>query len=493
MPRSFDRNDSDTPPASANSREAEAGLSQETGNRGADPLKPRSTFLSVGSLLSSFSREGLGADLARGATWSLVINFAGLPISFLLHLLLARTLQAEQYGVYIYAMAWMQIGKLVGSLELNTASIRFVGEYYGREDWPLLRGFLRWSHRVVVGASAFVAVAVAVAVWLYRDAIEASLASTYLAACMLLLPTTLLALKSSVVQGYKKVRRSKAPDQLVRPVLFVLGIACVAYLLGIQLQAADAVLLSTLATCLALALAWVFQKSAEPEELVHAHRVYQSRLWLSTSFGFVWISGAQLILSHQIDVLIVGSYLDTTQAGVYGLASQIGKLLRISGAAIIFVALPYVADFHARGDKKTLQNVVKWTTAAGTILGVAGFLGIVVLGRFVLAWFGPGFADAYGVLIILSIVWVLESSFGGLSGFLLTLTGHQNHAGMIIVLSALGNLALMAILIPQYGILGAATATMLANTLKQLAFAWAAKKYVGVNVFAFLKAPWGRR
>jgi O-antigen/teichoic acid export membrane protein len=270
-------------------------------------------------------------------------------------------------------------------------------------------------------------------------------------------------------------------------VVFVIVIVAASFAFGLRLTAASAILLNAVATCVALLFAWSFQKSIEPAELSRAEAVYAPRLWLSTAFGLMWISVANMILSQQIDVLVVGTFMGTREAGIYGLASQISNLLRIAGASIVYVTLPYVADLHARGDTEKLNKVVKWAVGVGTVLGVAGFLGVLLLGRYVLAWFGEGFGEGYAVLLILSAVWVIDASFGNLGGFLLTLTGHHNRAGVITVVSAILNMTLMVVLIPSYGAIGAASATLIANSVKLVAFARAAKARVGVDVFALYR------
>ena len=159
-----------------------------------DSVRPSTVLSRLGlAIVAPALGDGdFGAVLARGATWSVLVNFFGVGISFIVHILLARTLQAEQYGLYVYALAWMNVAMLVGLLEVNTAATRFVGEYFGRKKWSLLKGFLIWGHGLVVGASLTVAILAASLVWLFRDAIGAS-ATSYLAAC-LLLPLTVLML-----------------------------------------------------------------------------------------------------------------------------------------------------------------------------------------------------------------------------------------------------------------------------------------------------------
>jgi O-antigen/teichoic acid export membrane protein len=429
-----------------------------------------------------------GDVLTRGATWSILLNFLGVGISFTVHILLARSLQAEQYGLYVYALAWMNVAMLVALLEVNTAATRFVGEYYGSKKWSLLKGFLTWGHITVLGASLTVALLAAGVIWLFRDLIGTPV-SSYLAACLLLPLTVLMLLKSSILQGYKRIPQSQAPKLVVRPAVFGAGVAIAVYVFGVSMGAADAILLNAFATLVALTLSWFSQRKATPPELHESKTVYRSRLWLTTSLSLVWIAASQLILSQQIDVLVVGTYLSKAEAGVYGVASQLSMLLGIASLAIVFVACPYVSQLHAQNRKDELDGLVRWNVAVGTIIGVTGLLFMTVFGRLALGWFGPDFVAGYGTLLILSVGQAAGASIGTMAGFLLTMTGHHNRAGVVTVCSAVLNLVLTIVLTPLYGSIGAAMATVVATLIKTVAFAYAAKRFVGINVFAFFSKP----
>ena len=73
------------------------------------------------------SSGDLSRLIVRGGAWSLLISASGAALSLGVHLVLARVLGGEEYGRYVFALAWMNVLLLVGKFELDTASVRFVG------------------------------------------------------------------------------------------------------------------------------------------------------------------------------------------------------------------------------------------------------------------------------------------------------------------------------------------------------------------------------
>src|SRR5947199_8340237 len=91
---------------------------------------------------------------------------------------------------------------------------------------------------------------------------------------------------------------------------------------------------------------------------VAATAEFEADKWMRAIRSFIVISGAQLILSQQSDILVVGTVLSPRDAGLYSAASQLSWLTMLGAQAVIFVVLPFVSDLHARGRRAELQRLV---------------------------------------------------------------------------------------------------------------------------------------
>ena len=449
-----------------------------------DPPPSSDINVSSASLLSS---GDLARLVVRGGAWSLFISAAGAALSLGVHLLLARVLGGTEYGRYVFALAWMNVLVLVGKFELDTASVRFVGAYTGTEQWAFLRGFLRRSAQIVGGVSVGLALASALVVVAFMDRIGRGTALSFLAASMLLPITAIAQLKASAMQGLKQVARAQAPSMVVRPIVFALGILTVHYVFARAVTAPVAILLQLVATTVALVLTIRFLQVVLPTPVRQASEAFDTRYWIKTAAGLLVISGGQIILSTNSDVLVVGSLLGAEAAGRYGAASQVAAAVSFGVTAISFIALPVIADLYARQAMGKLQGLISHVARLGLLLSVPVLLMLVVGAKPVLRAFGPSFADASGLLILLGFDQLVGAIFG-IAGYLLVMTGQQVTAARVIIGCAVLNLALTLILTPTLGLIGAGLATTITTLTRSYLLMTRMRSALGLSL-----SPWPSR
>jgi O-antigen/teichoic acid export membrane protein len=435
-----------------------------------------------------FADGGIARVLARGAIWSIGINVAGYSLSLVVQVLLTRSLGTKEYGYYAYALAWMNAALLIGKLELDTAALRFVGLYDGAKSWSLLRGFLTRSYQLVWAASVGVSMLGAIIVWFAVARRGNGAAASLWAACALLPATALLQFRASCLQGFKKVPESQGPLLVLRPVLFGAGVLFSTYVIGTRVSAAGALLINLLAAIIAIVLVGRFLRATLPAPVREASPSYETRDWLHTSMGLLVVAGAQLVLGTQSDVLVVGTWLGPTEAGRYLVASQLASIITFGVTAIMYMALAMIADLHGRGLTAELQKLVTLLTRASIVVSLPIVIVIALLGTTLLGLFGPTFRTVYPVLVVLSTGYFVAAVVGILAGFLLTLTGHQRQAAVLVVGSAVGNLALSVTLTPIFGTIGTAVATTITSFVRAGLLALYCWKLLGVRLSPFSSA-----
>jgi O-antigen/teichoic acid export membrane protein len=300
--------------------------------------------------------------------------------------------------------------------------------------------------------------------------------------------SALLLFSSSVLQGLRRVPQAQLPSLLLRPVLFGLGMVLATSGLGLAVGTGGAVAINTGATAVALCLSLVLLGRAVPPRAVTAPPAFDTALWMRTVRGFMVISVAQLILSQQSDILVVGSLLGPRDAGLYSAASQLASLIALGAQAVIFVVLPVIADLHARGRRAELQRLVVRTVQACAAVSVPVAVLLLAAGHVVLRAYGAAFVQAYAVLVVLSAGHLSGALLGILSGYLLTMTGHEQAASRRVVGTALLNLALTFVLTPVFGAVGAASATLLASVARVTLMWWYARRHLGIVVLPHLPA-----
>lgn len=88
-------------------------------------------------------------------------------------------------------------------------------------------------------------------------------------------------------------------------------------------------------------------------------------------------------------------------------------------------------------------------------------------GPTLLELFGSEFSVGYDVVTIL-LVGQIVNALAGSVGFIMIMTKHQKEAAWIVSISAAINIALNYLLIPQFGLEGAAVATALTMVVRNV-------------------------
>jgi O-antigen/teichoic acid export membrane protein len=447
----------------------------------ADPI----TWLSV-SRLASQSAERMGVTSSRviSASWSFVIRAAGMVIAFGVQTLLARAIGRDGYGGYVYLMACMNIVVSFAMLEYETSGIRFVGTYVGTQQWGLLRGFLRETQSLVFAISLVLGLVGAVGIVILHDSMKPLLYSAGLWTCLLLPPTALLTVQSGYLQGFHRMVAAQAPLQVLRPVLFGGLVLYLVRTMGNQpLHTWHAVVGNLVATLITLGISTIYLRRSTPIEATRATPESNLKLWLYTAHGMMIIAVAQMVLGPQVDVVVVGSMLGARGAALYGTASQIGVLVSFAAGAITLVAIPEVATLYAQGRMRDLQRLLHLMLAGTTAVTVPAVVVVLMLGHWLLGLYGPAFQDAYPLLVIISINQAVIGVVGIMSGYVLTMTGHEKDAAVIISVCAVLNLVLSVVLTRLMdSAAGAAVATLLATTLRSAALAVFARRKLKLDL-----------
>src|SRR5215471_1648330 len=117
------------------------------------------------TLFGRSETKTLEKRVSLGAIGSFVLKGVLTSFSFFSALLLTRSLGASEYGVYAYALAWVNFLCIPALLGLDRVLIRDVAAGQVESEWGLMRGLLRWSNAVVLGFSLTIALLAGAVVW----------------------------------------------------------------------------------------------------------------------------------------------------------------------------------------------------------------------------------------------------------------------------------------------------------------------------------------
>ena len=427
--------------------------------------------------------DRMGAVLARGAVGAFMIKLTGAMAVMGVQIFLARILGTQQYGVYVYVVFCLAILVLFAKMGLDMVVLRFVAAYRAREEWGLLRGLLRSSNRFALLCGVGVGALCAVVVAAIGERISSDLRLSFWIGCAVLPVMGLTMIRQAALRSLRLVIKASFMEFLMQPLFLAvlaggLAVLCFAPLDAVTVMAAH---FFAFLGALTMGSFWLARGLSRVVEHVPAET--RNREWLAVGLPFVLMSGFFMI-NTRADVIMIGAFLGTTQAGIYSAAVRLSGVLLWGLMAVNVILAPMISHYHARKEGRELQRIVTLGARAIAAFTLPAGLVMVLAGRWLLLLFGSEFTLGYVPLLIL-IVGQFANALAGSVGYLMTMTGHQRDAAVVLGASAGLNVIMNALLIPAWGISGAATATAVSTVLWNIAMYILVRKRLSVEPTCF--------
>lgn len=378
-------------------------------------------------------RSELTNILISGSSWSLITSVLGVGLFFGAHILIARLAGPKSYGDYFYVLTIINLMALFCKLGLDTATLRFVPIYRIKSEWGLLRGYFRRVTQVSFFVSMFCAGATAIVIFFMWNRLEVELAKSFMVACLVLPSTVIIHILAARLQALKCIFLSKAPSELIRPIFLILLTFLSFYAFSLTPRASTIMGVEFISIVIALFGSIYFLRKSIPSPVFEVQPKYETKKWLKTAMPLSLMSSFHLILK-QSDVIMVGIFLGTTQAGIYGVASRVAMLLGFGLNAVNSIAAPMISEFYSQSKMKELQRMVSLSNCGVLVFSILVGVLLITLGKFALGLFGSTFVGGYVALVVL-LIGQLINALAGPTGYLMTMTGYQKQAAQIVFVS----------------------------------------------------------
>jgi O-antigen/teichoic acid export membrane protein len=196
-------------------------------------------------------------------------------------------------------------------------------------------------------------------------------------------------------------------------------------------------------------------------------------------FGFyVVLANSIGMINMQIDSLMVGHFMNETEVGYYAVAIIFMQGITLLPQVVQKITTPSIAASYGKNDFEKIKRTIKEAmlkTFAG-ILCIS--LILAVFGKFLITViFTENFLPAYVPMLILLIGYSICAPVGSV-GNTLSGIGKVNIVFKMTAICAIINTIFNLILIPNFGLIGAASATSMAQIVTLIIHISLIKKYV---------------
>lgn len=393
---------------------------------------------------------------------TIMLRGVGIALSFSMLLIITNLFPDDVVGKYQYFNSILIIMGTISLLGLNVSFIRFSGELIAASEQQKLKS-LYYKNVLILFVSTVIIFLIYFVTrsFLLPDIIKPEDDKIYLLALLAIFPNCLSVLNFQVLLGLKKLYLSEFFRNVIKFSIIMISILAF-YFMQKYNQLIEAfiyalIFIALISTLFILNILYKgFSYSKDRTNGVYSLS-YKRILQVSIPMALSYIS---LLLMQQIDLLVLKRHSPFNDLAYYGVAVKISFLLNIILTAINQVIGPQVAELYYKNDRKSLEKVIGKSILLNNLLVIPLVIIIFIFPGTILNLFGENYIKAKVALLIL-VVGQAVNALAGSTDLYLNMTGKQNFFQRIIIIALIINLILNFILIPRFGMIGAATSTAL--------------------------------
>lgn len=185
-----------------------------------------------------------------------------------------------------------------------------------------------------------------------------------------------------------------------------------------------------------------------------------------------------------LDKSMIGWFTKSAfENGYYEQAHKIEQIVVIVVTSLNVVVLPRVVYLFNQGSIEAVKQIINKAVKFVLCISFPMCIGLMTVSEnLVPVFLGEGYEPCILLVKILSLLIVIVGLSNLVSGQCLTATGKQKRANISVIVGAAVNFCMNILLIPWYGAVGAAVATVSAETIILIIFLIFSKEYVSVPI-----------
>ena len=431
------------------------------------------------------------SEIIKGSGISFFLRFGGLAVGYLLTLLIANLFGANGLGDYVLAITILRLFTLLAKLGLDTTSIRFIAAFASQDKWTSIFRFRKQVISILSISSIVASLLMYFLAEPIADLINANYKYIQLSA-FFVLPMAFFMLHYESLRGLKRIAAFSFFYMMAQGLFTIVSVLIIHQFTISSNVPIYAYLVSVFIVSILsfLSFKYSLKKSAKGNESAEKElRSYSEILKISVPLMFA--QSVQFIMAWTDKLMLgaidtpnvsLGLTTNSSEVGIYHTAFKLSMFAAVALMSINSIASPKFAEMYASKNKEGLKKIVHQSTKMIFWVTLPLVVIFFSIPDFLLGLFGEEFKIGMFAFILLSCGKMI-SAFSGSVGNILQMTGNQNILARILFLGAIINVLLNLILIPNYGINGAAIASTISTVFWNITMVFAVKKKLGFYSF----------
>lgn len=390
-----------------------------------------------------------GGKITKNIVWLMFDQFFILFLQFVVGIKVANYYGAELYGKYNYAVSLVAFSSIFFEM-LNS---RVIKKYYTEENYNTVVFNINFFRNSVAGIIFFIPFLLK-----YFINIDNLLFYMLILICLDNVLTTATSGIENFFEFKLESRRIVISNNIVKIISYSLQYLAMIFNFSILAMPIIRCIGSFIRMCI---LKYQYRKIYLPKIPSLKAKIDKFLLLgIIDESKFLWVTFISFLIYTQIDKLMIKHYLGVSEVGVYTIGVQLSTILAILLGPIQNSLFPKMMELY-RKDYESYYNFYLFINGVVTqfylIITLISIFVVRILFKYV---YTQEYTPAIGVYIILAISIFIKAN-GALQTGHMTLKNITKKSFYKTLISLVINVGLNAVLIPRFGINGAAIATLI--------------------------------
>ena len=414
------------------------------------------------------------------------VFFAGtvftIGCGYLFKIYLARTLGAEDLGVYALGVTLIGFIGIFNTLGLPQSAVRYVATYLAAGKFKELHALLWRGASVLLAANVIFGLILLtfgrlIAMRFYHSAALVRYLPLF---AVMMLFSVLSGFYGKVLSGYRDIKlRTVIVNFVGSPLHMIIAIGLISMGMGLRGYIV-AQIVGGAVICLMLLIAVRRFTPPAARFLSHPGSSPERVVW-TFSASMLGVGFLEFVMS-QVDKIALGFFRGAREVGIYSVAAALVVYVPLLLSSVNQIFAPTIADLHTRGEHVLLarlfQSLTKWVLGFTVPLALV----IIVFARPLMGIFGRDFEAGWPILIIGTLGQLVNCGVGSV-GYLLLMSGNEKRLIRVQIAMSAVMVMCSAALVPRWGIVGAAGAAAITNIGMNVLNLLEVRKVMGISPY----------
>jgi len=411
-------------------------------------------------------------EILKKGSINFIFQIIGIGLGYLFIFMLAKYFNAEGVGLFSLTYSVLTIFLLFAKFGFDLAIVKFVSEY--KDDFSKLKDlyiktlfFLIPLNLLLISIMFFLSKYIAIYIFHNEEIIG------YLKLFSLLLfPITLRFINANFLRGLKSIAEYSFIQSISVYLFSVIVLFIIVQFFNYDML--DLFVAYFLGVLIAFFISYWFLIKKINFFRISRDYFFNLKTLIKVAFSMLLANSLMLVITTS-DSIILGYFTSSKDVGIYNIVIKIAVATSIFMTAIMSIVSSKLIELNK--ENKLSQTMQFVNTIVFSLSGIT-IIFIFIFKEKILMLFGKEFI-AGSVALSLLLFGRLIESMSGTGNYILQILGYETIVRNIMFIAALLNIVLNFILIPIYGINGAAFASMISIMFWNIMYIFYIKQTLG--------------